>query len=456
MSANVTLVRAGHVLTMGPLGDFQDGAVAVGDELIADVGLFADLKKRYPGAAVVGDDYGIVIPGLVNAHTHLSEALIPGMAEDLTIWVWATRLLMPVMPHLTREMARVGTLFRGAESLRSGVTTLNDMFCHANPAEFASLGSVDGLEELGLRGVVAFGAEDIAWGATAPLAASRVLEEHHALAARCAASKRVGFRIGIGTILGQSDKLLQCSSELARSMKKGIHTHLAEVREEKTAAQIRWGKSTVQYADEIGVLGAGCIAGHGVWVSTEEMELLAARKAAIIYNPTANMILGSGVCPLGELAAHGVSLAIGTDGMASNDSHNMIEALKFGALLQKVHKLNPEATTAPQILKTATIDGARVLGLGDITGSLEPGKRADIVRFDGNSFGAAVVHDPYQQIVYGAGPESVADVWVDGHRLLADGAFTSFDRASLAPKVRELARALAKAANLSELSCLAR
>jgi 5-methylthioadenosine/S-adenosylhomocysteine deaminase len=444
VSANVTLVRAGHVLTMGPLGDFQDGAVALRDELIAEVGPFADVKKKYPGAAVVGDEYGIAIPGLVNAHTHLSEALIPGMAEDLTIWVWATRLLMPVMPHLTREMARVGALFRGAEALRSGVTTLNDMFCHANPAEFSSLGSVDGLEELGLRGVVAFGAEDIAWGATAPLAASRVLEEHRALAERCAASKRVGFRIGIGTILGQSDKLLQCSSELARSMKKGIHTHLAEVREEKTAAQIRWGKSTVQYADEIGVLRAGCIAGHGVWVSTEEMELLAARKVAIIYNPTANMILASGVCPLGELAGHGVSLAIGTDGMASNDSHNMIEALKLGALLQKVHKLNPEAGMAPQILKTATIDGARVLGLGDITGSLEPGKRADIVRFDGNSFGAAVVHDPYQQIVYGAGPESVAD------------AFVSFDRASVVPKVRELARALAKAANLSELSCLAR
>jgi 5-methylthioadenosine/S-adenosylhomocysteine deaminase len=456
VSANITLVRAGHVLTMGPRGDFSDGAVAIREELIADVGSFADLHKKYAGAAVVGDAYGIVTPGLVNAHTHLSEALIPGMAETLTIWVWAKRLLMPVMPHVTGEMARVGALFRGAEALRSGVTTLNDMFCHANPKDFASLGSVDGLEELGLRGVVAFGAEDIAWGATAPLPAARIVEEHRALAERCAASRRVGFRVGIGTILGQSDALLRCSSDLARSMKKGIHTHLAEVREEKTEALIRWGKSTVQHADETGILGADCIAGHGVWVSPEEMDLLAARKAAIIYNPTANMILGSGVCSLGELAAHGVQLAIGTDGMASNDSHNMIEAIKLGALLQKSHRLDPEAADARRLLKTATIDGARVLGLGEITGSLEPGKHADVVRFDGNSFGAAVVHDPYQQIVYGAGPESVADVWVDGRRLLADGAFASFDRASLVPKVRELARALAKAANLSELSCLAR
>lgn len=456
MSTEITLVRGGHVLTMGSAGEIADGAVAISDERIAAVGPFAELSRKYPGGRVVGDRYGIVIPGLVNAHTHMSEALIPGMAENLSIWVWATRLLMPVMPHLTREMAHAGSLFRGAEAIRSGVTTVNDMFCHANPNDFASLGSADGLDELGLRGVVAFGAEDIAWGASAPLPVARIVEEHHALAERCAATKRIGFRVGVGTILGQSDALLEVSSELARLMKKGIHTHLAEVREEKTAAQIRWGKSTVQHADEIGMLAADCVAGHGVWVSTDEMEMIARKKAAIIYNPTANMILGSGVCPLGEFAAHGVRMAVGTDGMASNDSHNMIEVMKLGALLQKVHRQDPEAAGARQLLKMSTIDGARILGLGDVTGSLEAGKRADVVRFDGNSFGAAVVHDPYQQIVYGAGPESVADVWVDGRRLLEDGAFVSFDPQSIVPKVRELARALARAGNLSELSCLAR
>jgi 5-methylthioadenosine/S-adenosylhomocysteine deaminase len=168
------------------------------------------------------------------------------------------------------------------------------------------------------------------------------------------------------------------------------------------------------------------------------------------------MILGSGVCPLGELAERGVALAIGTDGMASNDSQNMIEVLKLGALLQKVHLQDPEAADARQVLRMATIGGAGVLGLSEMTGSLEPGKRADIVRFDGDSFGAAVVHDPYQQIVYGTGPESIADVWVDGRRLLENGAFTSIDPKSIVPKVREMARALARLGNLSELSCLAR
>src|ERR1700722_1458051 len=185
VSEAITLVRAGHVLTMGPQGDIAGGAVAISGQRIAGVGTFAELRREYPDAAVVGDDYGIVIPGLVNAHTHMSEALIPGMAENLSMWVWGTRLLMPVMPHLTREMARIGTLFRGAELLRSGVTTLNDMFCHSNPSNFASLGVVDGLEQLGLRAVVSFGAEDVAWGERSPLSVARIVEEHRTLAECC-------------------------------------------------------------------------------------------------------------------------------------------------------------------------------------------------------------------------------------------------------------------------------
>ena len=261
VSETITLVRAGHVLTMGPLGDIMSGALAISGEQIADVGTYAELSRKYPGVPVVGDDYGIVIPGLVNAHTHMSEALIPGMAENLSIWVWGARLLTPVMPHITREMARIGTLFRGAELIRSGVTTFNDMFCHSHPTEFASLGVVDGLEELGLRGVSSFGAEDVAWGTAPALSVTRILEEHQALAEHCASSTRVCFRVGIGTILGQTDALLEASSELARSKGMGIHTHLAEVREEKTAAQLRWGESTVEHADVLGVLGAHCVAG---------------------------------------------------------------------------------------------------------------------------------------------------------------------------------------------------
>jgi len=450
------VARAGHVLTMGPAGDLTDGAVAAEQGRIAAVGPFAAVRSRYPHLPVIGDAHGILLPGLVNAHTHFSEALLSGMGEDLSIWVWGARVLLPTMAHLTREMARVGTLFRGAELIRSGVTTVNDMFCHANPAEFASLGVVDALEELGLRGVACFGAEDMAWKAFVPLPVPRILDEHHELARRAAATRRIGFRLGVGTILAQTDALLEQSAALARQQGWGVHTHLAEVREEKTEAQLRWGVSTVERAEAVGLLAAGCVAGHGVWVSGAEMDRLAATGTAIIHNPTANMILASGVCPLGELAHRGVRLALGTDGMASNDSQNMIEVLKLGALLQKVHHQDPAAADARQMLRLATIGGATALGLGAVTGSLEVGKQADLVRLDGASFGAAVLHDPYQQLVHGAGPEAVADVWVDGVPLLRDGAFVSARPRDLVPRVRELAAQLARAGRLAKLSCLAR
>ncbi|HET7518602.1 MAG TPA: amidohydrolase family protein, partial [Actinomycetes bacterium] len=150
----VVVVRGGQLLTMGPAGDLEDGAVAfAGGEVLA-VGPFAEVAARFPGAEVVGDAYGVVLPGLVNAHTHLSEALLCGMGEDLTLLEWLDAIIAPASRHLTREMARVGAMLKGAELLLSGATCVNDMFCHTNLGSEASLGVVDGLEELGLRAVV--------------------------------------------------------------------------------------------------------------------------------------------------------------------------------------------------------------------------------------------------------------------------------------------------------------
>ena len=214
-------------------------------------------SRKYPGAQVVGDDYGIVIPGLVNAHTHMSEALIPGMAENLSIWVWGARLLMPVMPHLTREMARVGTLFRGAELIRSGVTTLNDMFCHSQSVRLCEprRGGRTRRTRPARRRCV--------WGGRHRLGRRRLRsrcrelwKSTDALAERCAASEARLLPRGSGDDPGPN-RCAARSVERARAVdgQRRIHTHLAEVREEKTAAQLRWGKSTVEHADEVGTPG---------------------------------------------------------------------------------------------------------------------------------------------------------------------------------------------------------
>src|SRR4029453_3786648 len=202
--------------------DLEHGAVAfAGGEVLA-AGPFEELAARFPDAEVTGDDHGVVLPGLVNAHTHLSEALLCGMGEDLTLFEWIEAIVGPAGRHLTREMARVGAMLKGAELLLSGATCVSDMFCHTNMGSLASLGVVDGLEAVGRR------RPDAAPGA--PRRPVPVfLEEHEALADRCAASDLVGFRLGVGTVLGQSDELLAASARLARDRGWAVHTHLAEV-----------------------------------------------------------------------------------------------------------------------------------------------------------------------------------------------------------------------------------
>ena len=321
--APISVIRGRHVLTMGPAGDLEGGAVAfAGGEILA-VGPFEDLAARFPDAEVTGDDHGVVLPGLVNAHTHLSEALLCGMGEDLTLFEWIDRIVGPAGRHLTREMAGVGAMLKGAELLLSGATCVSDMFCHTNMGSLASLGVVDGLEAMGLRGVVAYGPEDTAEADRRPV--PEFLAEHEALADRCAASDLVGFRLGVGTVLGQSDELLAASARAAREHGWAVHTHLAEVREEVVQAGLRWGRTTVERAAEVGLLDVPVLAAHCIWVREADIAALARAGATVVHNPVANMILGSGVCPLATLRGAGIPMGIGTDGAASNDSQNMLE-----------------------------------------------------------------------------------------------------------------------------------
>jgi len=315
----------------------------------------------------------------------------------------------------------------------------------------ASLGAVEGLEAMGLRGLVAFGAED----ALDPQPVAAFLDEHQALAERCAATDLVGFRLGVGTLLGQSDELLAASAAEARRHGWAVHTHLAEVREEVVQARLRWGGTSAERAARVGLLEVPLLAAHCIWLREAEIAALAAAGVSAVHNPVANMILGSGVCPVPALRQAGIPVGIGTDGAASNDSQNMLEAVKAAALLQKVARLDPAAMTAGDVLAMATVEGAAALGLDGLVGSLEPGKRADLVRLRADRPGLANVHDPRQQVVYCASPADVADVWVDGRRRVADGALVDHDLGALVEASRPLAAELVTRAGLGGLSRLA-
>jgi cytosine/adenosine deaminase-related metal-dependent hydrolase len=288
--------------------------------------------------------------------------------------------------------------------------------------------------------VVSFGAEDVdGWGSV-----DRMIEEHEALAA--AAGELVSFRYGVGTLLGQSDGLLADGIAHARDRGWAVHTHLHETREELTASLERWGVHPIAHAERIGLLDLDVIAGHAVWVDDDEVALLAARGVTIAHNPVANAILGSGVAPLERW--RGLEVGIGTDGAASNDGQNMLEAIKWAALLQKVHRLDPGVIDARTVLAMATIGSARALGLDTVIGSLEPGKRADVVLFQ-DTVETGVLHDPAGQLVYGGSPRAVADVLVDGVRVVRDHRVVTVDEREQMEICRPLIARIAREAGFA-------
>lgn len=451
------LIRGKFVLTMallkGPAdrdrssgahseGVIADGAVLVRGNKILAVGTYDELTEAHPTTAVHGDGTGIVLPGFISTHTHLSESLATGMGSELSLFEWGEAIVSPLGSVLTRELAAEGTAMRAVEMLLSGVTTVNDMFCHTNTGSMASLGAVDGLARAGMRAVVSYGAEDLSLTGHGDLNTSEVIDdiltEQHELAAAAQNHDLLTFRYGIGTLLGQSDELLSAGVEACDEAGWSVHTHLAEVREEITTAQMRWGHRTVDHADHLGLFARPLIAGHGIWLTESDIATLAKNQVAIAHSPVANMILASGVCPVPRLRSAGISVGIGTDGAASNDSQDMLQAIKTAALLQKVHHLDASVIDALDVLTMATIEGARALGLDHLVGSLEPGKRADIVLLQ-DTVDVAVLHDPVSQLVYGASPRSVRDVWVDGHHLVADHRCVSIDEPDQIRRCRPLA-----------------
>lgn len=448
VTARPLLVRARHVLTSGPAGHVRDGAVVVDGDRIAAVGPWEQLRTGHPDAEVVGDGTGILTPGFISTHGHFSEGLVTGIGETHTLWEWFVHVVGPIEPFLTREIAYVGTLLKGAEAALSGVTTVTDMFCHAPGPEPSTPGVVQALEELGLRGDVSYGAQDD----SNPRPLKLVLAEHEALAAAAAASRLSRFRVGLATVPASSDELLGATAELLRDTPR-LHVHLHEVREEVTQSRMSRGMGSIEYAARSGLLDAQVLAAHCVWLDDTDVGLLRSHDVAVAHNPVSNMILGSGVAPVPRLLREGVTVGLGLDGPASNDSQDMLQTMKIAALLQKVHHLQATALTAPQVLEMATIGGARALGLSEVIGSLEVGKQADLVLFAEASPSLSNVHDPYQELVYCASPRDVHTVWVAGRPVVRDGRALGVDLPALLPRARELAVGLAVGAGLdSELA----
>ena len=443
------LIRGGYVLTSSEPEMIEDGAVRIVGELIDQVGSWADLRSRYPDDKIHGDRHSIITPGFVNTHGHFSEALFAGIAEDYTLWEWIEAVINPTAPQHDYETAYVGTLLAGIQMLQTGVTVASDMYvCDPGDAPITP-GVVRALDQLKLRGVVSFGAAD-----RRDASVSAILEEHAALQEASERSQLSRFRIGIALLRAQSPELFEHSVNLASE--HGSHIHLHEVREEVSGVRAETGRSPIAECAHLGLFDGPTIAAHCVWVDENDRDILAEHDVDVAHNPVSNMILASGVCPVPALRRLGINVGIGVDGPASNDRQDMLEAIKLAVLLQRVDQLQATALSARDALTMATIEGARALRLDDELGSIEPTKQADIVVFDGSSPAVANIHDPFQTVVYCAGPRDISEVWVAGSRSVVNGQVINVDAAEVVERSRPLATKLARRAGISEHSLLAR
>ena len=411
------------VLPVVPRGAAHDpGSVLIDGDSIVAVGDVAalDHDPRAHGAEVVDASGCAVIPGLQNCHLH--SGLLRGTAESLSLWDWLESYVDPAHRALTPEIAAAASLQCYAESVLAGTTSVMDMWRFME-------GSAAAAEQIGIRAtLVPYVADAEGYDYFESIESNRrLLESVHNTAAG-----RVRAWIGIEHLFYCTPGCFDDAVKLVEEFDTGLHTHSSETEWEVRESLKRYGGRPIEVFHERGVLGESTVVAHCVWLDDREIELLAETGTAVAHCPCSNMKLSSGAAPIGRLRAAGVTVGLGSDGEKENNNLDLLEEMKFASLLQKVTTADPTTGDPTHILEMATIDGARALGLAHLTGSLEAGKRADVVVVDLSGLHTTpVLHgrdfNVPAALVFSASGRDVRDVWVDGQRLVAGRVPTTFD-----------------------------
>ncbi|ACX52102.1 amidohydrolase [Ammonifex degensii KC4] len=415
----------------GPEEIIKNGAIAVEDGRIVYVGPAEEAPSDFrPNRVLRGSNF-VALPGLVNAHTHAAMTLFRGYADDLPLKRWLEEAIWPLEAKLKGEDVYWGTLLACAEMLLGGTTTFADMYFFMDEV-------AEAVDKSGIRASLARGLIGILPGA------DKALKESEEFVRRWhgKANGRITCMLGPHAPYTCPPAYLEEVVRLAEELQVGIHIHVSETAHEVEEIRRQYGCSPVEMLEKAGVFRVPVLAAHGVHLSPRDMEILAQYKAAVVHNPESNMKLASGIAPVTELLAAGVTVALGTDGAASNNNLDMWEEMRAAALLAKVSRNDPEALPAYQALEMATLGGAKALGLADQIGTLEVGKRADIVLVDLARAHLQPPHDPISHLVYAARASDVDTVIVDGRIVVEGGRLITLDLGEIMARSCSAARRL--------------
>jgi 5-methylthioadenosine/S-adenosylhomocysteine deaminase len=424
----------------------KDGGIATENDRILAVGPSREIVQSYRCEETIDAKGMIAIPGLINAHTHIYQDLLRGLGDDMPLLEWLSKVILPANAVLTPEDAYVGTLLGCVEMLKTGTTCVIDNHT-ANTGEESIGNVVSAIEKSGMRGMVARGMKEIVGGDRQGVLSDAFFTPDEEISITRKLIERWNYKPGwkvkvcpapIQTLSSGTEQF-QRVKELSDKYNVPIHTHIAEVKEEVENTLKNHGLREVEYLHKIGVLGPRFHVVHGVWLNSAEIRLMAESGAHLIHCPVSNMIIASGAAPVQNMLGAGVNVALATDGPASNNNQDMVAVMKAASLLQKVTTLNPKAIPATKALELATLGGAKALDMQNEIGSLEPGKKADIVLVDLRKPHIMPVHNPVSALVYSAMGTDVHTVIVDGKIVVRQGRILTVNEREIMLKAQQIA-----------------
>lgn len=426
------IITAGMLQTSAFGAVISDGAIAIKNGIIVEIGVKTAILNRYEATRFLERPFGLLIPGLINCHTHAAMTIFRGMADDLPLKIWLEEHIFPAEAMLTPALVELGTELACAEMIRSGTTSFVDMYLFED-----AVASV--VDRVGMRAWLGEGVFDFPTPAFKD--GKDALKETERLLSKWHGHDRITITVDPHTPYTCREELWKRAGELVDKTGTLLVTHLSETEWEVQEMKNRVGRSPVAYLDSLHMLNEHMLAAHCVALSHSDMELLSRKGVSVVHCPESNLKLASGVAPMPALLSVNGRVCLGTDGAASNNDLNMFGEMRTAALIHKGVQKNPVAMSAPEVFAMATTWAADALHRKDI-GRCEPGCRADLVILDMNRSHMIPCYNPLSQIVYAANGAEVSDVVVDGTLLMENGNLLTIDEEDLWARVKAMVSVL--------------
>ncbi|MCK4390379.1 MAG: amidohydrolase [Desulfobacterales bacterium] len=421
------IIRNGTILTMDRENSIlENGFLCIRGDTISHIG--ADYERSFEATRSIDARGGLILPGLVNGHTHAAMSLFRGLADDLPLMDWLNNYIFPVESKMDADFVFTGALLACAEMIMSGTTTFCDMYLFEEEVARAA-------REAGMRCLVGEVLYDFPSPNYGPL--KKGFEYTESLIQRWQDDPLVSIAVEPHSLYTCSPDLLTTANELALNYNVPLIIHVAETLNEIAKVKEKYGKTAVEHLHSLGLLGPHLIADHCVHVDETEIKKMAEHGVRVIDNPESNMKLASGIAPVPEMLARDMTVGLGTDGCASNNNLDLFTEMDTAAKIHKIQTMDPTVMDAVTVLRMATIEGAKALGLQDLTGSLEPGKKADVILLNTHKPHLTPMYNPASHLVYAARGSDVTTSIINGKVIMEDRKLLSIDVDEIIARARE-------------------